>query len=89
MISQMEIGSETVTHVSLVDMGEANGVAKIIKVEVTKTDDSTEDSTDKSTVVAPDTGDVFSIENWLMVFVACACCLAMIILKGQKNKHTD
>lgn len=43
MISQMEIGSETVTHVSLVDMGETNGVAKIIKVEVTKTDGSTEE----------------------------------------------
>ena len=43
MIPYMEKGSETVTHVSLVDMGSANGVAKIIKVEVTKTDDSTEE----------------------------------------------
>ena len=43
MIPYMELGSKTVTHVSLVDMGNANGVAKIIKVEVTKTDGSTEE----------------------------------------------
>ena len=43
MIPYMEVGSETVTHVGIVDMGSGNGVAKIIKVEVTKTDGSTEE----------------------------------------------
>ena len=43
MIPYMEAGSETVTHVSIVDMGTGNGVAKVVKVEVTKTDGSTEE----------------------------------------------
>ena len=45
MIPFMELNSTKVTKVSIVDMGQANGVAKITRVSVTKSDGTTQELT--------------------------------------------